>query len=613
MGVLGDWIGSSILRSIQDSQYQGLLAKMMQPGEQQLGANDQVNITPRIPPPLLLASGQSAPNPDNPTTRAASGAYSTMGPLPTPTPAPLAKAIEQGYGPALRSMPGAQGLALLNSNIMQHVDPLEQQKVEAGQIGLDALKARTAALQGLIAPQPTAQPLMAVPSPQGPTPSGGVTPPAPGQGAPMTQPQADPIATYFPKGTPPNVLTSARLFAQMGDSESFNKIVADANKSAGVREGESQTVGGVPIYTAPKTAAPTPNTPQSPLGKLAADLHAGNITPDQFKAAYEKETRLPPGPQPTDMSFLAPIIEKVQKGTPLTAADNTILSVLKPNANVGAGPGSTPPGLTGKPDIDIASPGYTIHTVGNTGLTQAAIDQKALGYITNGTNPPQGRTGLSGFQNAAISNRMAEMDPGGNLGTHKAQVKAFAESLTTQQKNLDNTQAAFNTANDTLDALQEWMVKTGVNPSQFPDMNRLNNFLKAKGIDPGAAGGYNAQLTTLRQEFSQVLAKGGVRSVETDKEAATLIPDGLAPADLAKVAERIRVDSENVVRDRQNQVAQITEQINKIRTGNASPGYQPPPTGGALPSGVTEEDIQHTLKLHPETTREQLLQKLGGK
>lgn len=32
-----------------------------------------------------------------------------------------------------------------------------------------------------------------------------------------------------------------------------------------------------------------------------------------------------------------------------------------------------------------------------------------------------------------------------------------------------------------------------------------------------------------------------------------------------------------------------------------------------LPDGVTEEDIQHTLKLHPETTREQLLQKLGGK
>jgi len=31
-----------------------------------------------------------------------------------------------------------------------------------------------------------------------------------------------------------------------------------------------------------------------------------------------------------------------------------------------------------------------------------------------------------------------------------------------------------------------------------------------------------------------------------------------------------------------------------------------------LPNGITEEDIQHTLKLHPEYTREQLLKKLGA-
>ncbi len=35
------------------------------------------------------------------------------------------------------------------------------------------------------------------------------------------------------------------------------------------------------------------------------------------------------------------------------------------------------------------------------------------------------------------------------------------------------------------------------------------------------------------------------------------------------------------------------------------------PTPEVLPSGVTEEDIQHTLKLHPEYTRETLLKKLG--
>lgn len=36
-------------------------------------------------------------------------------------------------------------------------------------------------------------------------------------------------------------------------------------------------------------------------------------------------------------------------------------------------------------------------------------------------------------------------------------------------------------------------------------------------------------------------------------------------------------------------------------------------TADALPKGVSEDDIQHTLMLHPEVTREQLLQRIGGK
>jgi hypothetical protein len=39
------------------------------------------------------------------------------------------------------------------------------------------------------------------------------------------------------------------------------------------------------------------------------------------------------------------------------------------------------------------------------------------------------------------------------------------------------------------------------------------------------------------------------------------------------------------------------------------------PTAGAsdLPPGVTEEDMQYTMKAHPEMTREQILQAIKGK
>lgn len=261
------------------------------------------------------------------------------------------------------------------------------------------------------------------------------------------------------------------------------------------------------------------------------------------------------------------------------AKQNLDLNRQRTNFQTGGGPAAanTPPvGVVGHSEIDATAPGYSSSVVGNSGLTQASIDQKALSYFTSGTLPPQGRTGVSGIQNAAISNRMAELGQNANLASNKSQLKSLTASLGTQQKYLDTTQRALNTANDTLDALQTYMQKNNINPSQFPDYNRFVNFLKSKGIDPGTAGGYNAQIATLRQEYSQVLAKGGVRSVETDREAAKLIPDGLSPKDLAKVAAQIKVDSDNVVNDAQKQVAQIGDQINNIGKPKAAKATKPP-------------------------------------
>lgn len=272
----------------------------------------------------------------------------------------------------------------------------------------------------------------------------------------------------------------------------------------------------------------------------------------------------------------------------VNAPAGTTASTL--NTNDGSSGGSTPTysgvaGATGSPAIDVTSPGYSTTPVAG-GLTQAAIDQKALGYLTSGTQPSQGRTGLAGQQSAAIANRMAEMDPGGNLATHKAELKSYSESLAVQQKYFDNTQRAFNTANDTLDALNKYMVDNNVNPSQFPDFNSFSNYLKSKGVDPGTAGGYNAQITTLRQEYSQVLAKGGVRSVETDREAAQLIPSGLAPKDLAKVAAQIQIDSNNVITDSQKQITDIQGKINNIIK---PPSATPTKTSAAPSEGDTHD------------------------
>jgi hypothetical protein len=244
-------------------------------------------------------------------------------------------------------------------------------------------------------------------------------------------------------------------------------------------------------------------------------------------------------------------------------------------------------GTTGSPNIDATKGGYATDIVpGTGGLTQAAIDQDALATALGQPLPvPLGlsSTGAGGQKRTAINNRMAEINSGGNVAANKQKLTADSKSLSTQTNYLDTVTRAFNTANDTLLALTDWMIKNGVNASQFPDINKFNNFLKGKGIDPGQAGGYNAQIATLRQEYSQVLAKGGVRSVETDNQAKSLIPDGLSPAQLQTVADRIKIDSENVINDAQKQVQTIQDRINGIVAG--VPGITYPTNGNAFSVG----------------------------
>lgn len=254
-------------------------------------------------------------------------------------------------------------------------------------------------------------------------------------------------------------------------------------------------------------------------------------------------------------------------------------------------------GTTGVSAIDPTVPDYSTKVVAG-GLTQAAIDQRALGYLTSGSQPPAGRTGVGGAQAAAIANRMAEIDPSGNLTANRTVLKSLSSTLTDQTKYLNNTERAFNTANDTLANLQTYMTKNGINPSQFPDYNTFTNFLKAKGLDAGAAGGYNAQLATLRQEYSQVLAKGGVRSVETDREASQLIPDGLNPAQLAQVAAQIKIDSDNAINEAKSQVSSVTDQINGLANGSSAsqpaPAAAPPPAADQQPVTKTIGNVTYT-------------------
>lgn len=216
---------------------------------------------------------------------------------------------------------------------------------------------------------------------------------------------------------------------------------------------------------------------------------------------------------------------------------------------------ATPPGPTASP-TDIMA--YLSANGVDTTRYDAAGLVKAIQSGSTAQDIIAGRATASGVKAAATT-------------TATAAPAADKASLTTQQGYLDTVTRSFNTANDTLDALNKFMATNGVNSgSTTPLINDLQNKVKGGLTQPGTIAAFQAQLATLRSEYSQVLAKGGVRSVETDNEAKSLIPDNLAPADLQKVIAQIKIDANNAITDSQGQIDTINKRLQGGSTSSGS-------------------------------------------
>jgi hypothetical protein len=237
---------------------------------------------------------------------------------------------------------------------------------------------------------------------------------------------------------------------------------------------------------------------------------------------------------------------------------------------ISAGTDGPPLGTTGQPAIDPTTPGYSSKTV-TAGLTQATIDQRALGDLTSGTPPPTGgRTGLALAQNTAIANRMAELDPTGNLAANKVQVRALSQSLANQQKYLDTTQRSVANAEAGFQQVISAFKDKGINTSQYPSVNAMANAVKAQ-LAPGDLAAYQAGLTEVANEYSQVFSRGGQVTDAVRSKSASIANGSLSVGDLGKVLTELQAQGNIVVQGSQDQVKRITGQINDIAQGNSSP------------------------------------------
>lgn len=246
-------------------------------------------------------------------------------------------------------------------------------------------------------------------------------------------------------------------------------------------------------------------------------------------------------------------------------------------------------GTFGSSTIDPTVEGYSTKTIpGTGGLTRSALDQKATFYITSGTQPPVGRGGAQGQQNSAIANRMAELDPTGNLAANKGQFKSLTSSLAKQQQYLDQTERAIRSADTGLQQLVN-AFNGKVNVSQYPSVNAAANAVQAQ-LDPATIKAYKAGLQEVANEYTQVFSRGGQVTDAVRNRAQDIIDGNLSVPALQKVLDEIHQQGEIVIKSAKDQVQTINDQISGLAGGQSASSPTIAPSNN-LPSPQTQQDF----------------------
>lgn len=359
---------------------------------------------------------------------------------------------------------------------------------------------------------------------------------------------------------------------QANASASIGSNTGNATGAAGY----SSSAGGAP---APYGASPYGSSPSDLFGAYMSSLQPSSAESDAINKLTQLNTSAAQGYTNTENQPIAlPFItgqqaalqrSQTQLATPLeqqisllqaqrqmkqTGIQN-LLDFTKPVATTYGGTLSRYNPSTGQYDTVVNPFGTATGTATGTGtdITTQIGNAIASGQLTSDQVT---RYGIP-FIAATLA-----ADPGYNFVTQKASVAANSASLKTQQSYLDTTQRAFNTANENLSAITQFMTTAGVNTgSTIPLINSLTNNVKAGVSDPGTIAAYQAALAGLRAEYAQVLSRGGEVTDTSRNAAATLIPDDLTPAQLQQVASRLNVEGQNAISAATQQVKQITSNV----------------------------------------------------
>lgn len=131
---------------------------------------------------------------------------------------------------------------------------------------------------------------------------------------------------------------------------------------------------------------------------------------------------------------------------------------------------------------------------------------------------------------------------------------------------------AYKAANDDFTALTSFMQNAGLNQSNVPILNQVQNAVNAKVLDPGAVGAYNSYIQSLRSNYANLLAARTGSVAGVNDEANSLIPNNLTVSQLQLVKDALNANGQNILNATQQQIQQGLGSLqgNSSFTGNSS-------------------------------------------
>lgn len=237
------------------------------------------------------------------------------------------------------------------------------------------------------------------------------------------------------------------------------------------------------------------------------------------------------------------------------------------------------------------------------GLTQGGLLMAAQQYLKTGTLPSLGQGKVSGATKEAVINYAAQLTAGtsgGDVAANKTELKSLSGSLDTQQKYLDTTQRSVENADKSFQQLITTFKDKGLNPYDSQVANKWLNDYK-KNFTKTDLFAYNAGLTEVANEYTQVFSRGGTVSDAVRSRANDVANGDISFTDLQKVMDELQAQGQIVIQGSKNQIDQIQGQIRGIGgIGNGSSSNSssvtitvtsPDGTVGTIPKNQLQEAL----------------------